>query len=85
MNHTELDMLVTEDRELPNCDSHRVTLRMSRDQAIMVFHDINRLLSLLDRASASSDAHDHDAYNRTNSFIAQLQRELDIDPDAMAG
>lgn len=65
-----------------------VELDMPRERAVLLFHDINRVLSLLDVALANDDdglvedmdPGDQAAYDRLNEVAALLQRELGIEP-----
>jgi hypothetical protein len=70
-------------QEIPD----QVSIKMSRADAVALFHSVNRVLSLLDmfvpdlgtRCWEEAPA-DQAAYDMANEFIAQLQRELQIDP-----
>ncbi len=67
-----------------------VQLQMRRDEAQQLFHAINRTLSLLDNVrpdliiGKDPDTGDQAAYDRVNEFLAQMQRELGIDPEGEA-
>lgn len=64
----------------------RVSIHTTPARAELLFHDLNRLLSLLDTLAPNlmdgrdPDAGDQAAYDRTNEVLAQLQRELGIEP-----
>ena len=64
-----------------------VTVTMQDEEARRLFHAVNRMLSLVDdmtddeRRPSILDPADEAAYVRANAFLAQLQRELNIDPN----
>lgn len=68
----------------------QVTIKMSRADAVALFHSINRTLAVLDDARANEDdglvedlqdEGDLAAYEMTQAFISQLEAELQIDPE----
>lgn len=68
-----------------------VVLTLSRADAVKLFHSINRTLAVLDDLRAEAprwmpppDEGDQAAYDGTNDFISQLQRELQIEPEVNA-
>jgi len=66
-----------------------VHVRMSRAEAVALFHDLNRVMAILDDARANEDdgmvgdmdGADQAAYDHANDFLALIQRELQIDPE----
>jgi hypothetical protein len=73
--------------EIFSCSNSVVTMTMSRADAEILFHAINRTMALLDeymeeapRWKPPIDAGDQKAYDQANDFLAQLQRDLNIEP-----
>ena len=66
-----------------------VVIKLSRADAVALFHAINRTMACLDDARANeddglvedTDPADEAAYDMANEFISQLQAALQIDPD----
>jgi hypothetical protein len=73
---------------VPDDSGDFVKIETKTKDAVRLFHDVNRMLSLLDlhvpdlgsRANSTAES-DQNAYNRVNEVLAFLQRELNIDPD----
>lgn len=57
-----------------------VTLTMRHERVEQLFHDLNRLLGLIDEVVRGDDmnALDRAAYNRTHWVVEQLQRKFDL-------
>ncbi len=78
--------ILVEEGEVNGDIGYGVTLTMPRERAVLLFHDINRLLGLIDEVCPNlqdgrhPEAGDQGAYDRTNEVLAQLQRELQIEP-----
>lgn len=71
----------------PPDPTYEVQLLMSRADAVGLFHDINRILTMIDdNVGLVGDGGllDQDTYDRTNAFLAQLQRDLGIDHEEEA-
>jgi hypothetical protein len=61
-----------------------VEVSMPRADAVRLFHDINRMLSLIDDEVCQGcqlDPSDQGAYDRVNELLERMQRELQIEPD----
>lgn len=68
-------------KECATSPFNEVHIQTSAEEAGRLFHDVNRLLSLLDHTERELDPGDQRAYDRVNGLLAQLQSELSIDPD----
>lgn len=66
---------------------HGVVISMPEEQATLLFHAVNRLMSALDETCPNlvdgrhPDAADQRAYDLTNGFLCELQTKLGIDPE----
>ena len=68
----------------------KVSLDMARADAEQLFHDLNRVLALIDEVAETRsdgnggwqllDSEDQAAYDRANEVLATMQRELQIEP-----
>lgn len=61
-------------------DSEGVVLRMSRDEATQTFHDLNRIMSIIDMYAPDlgtrchdSATQDQEAYDRLHALLELLQ------------
>jgi len=71
--------IIVEEGETLTDPGHAATLTMPRERAELLFHDLNRLLSITDPAWLSPG--DRAAYNRLDRLTGALQRELQIEPE----
>lgn len=65
-------------------DNQWVDLRMQQHEAVRLFHDLNRVMSLVDEARQALgeiDGKDADAYRRTHQLLELLERKLQIVPE----
>ena len=69
--------------------THYVDFSYSRDESVQLFHDINRVLSLLDDVAPAWDEdaspQDLESYRRLHQLAETLQRELQIEPEGSNG
>lgn len=78
------DRIIVTQEETPYDFGHGVVLSMSEERARVLFHDLNRLLSLIDDEvgpTETLDPGDQRAYDRVNTLLTQLQSDLGIDPE----
>jgi hypothetical protein len=64
---------------------------MTTDEATQLFHAANRIMALVDEVAETRsdgnggwqllDSGDQAAYDQLNGFLAQLQRDLKIEPE----
>lgn len=65
-----------------NVHTDGVHLHLTRADAVKLFHAVNRCLAVIDdQVPEFPDAGDQVSYDRANAFLAQLQRELQIEPE----